>query len=406
VSFFRRSAPPEERTGFWPGYPFPPSQFAGRTTAGVNVTLETYTRSAASWACVRVLVSTVKKLPVDVVRYQGDLRKPMSPPQIVARPSALVSQRAWIAQVMRSFCSSGNVYCDITSTDYAGRPTTMETIDPGRVTWSVVGGVWTVRVDGKHRDLWPNGDLWHKPATDFLPPGRPHGLSPIEQAATSIGSAIAAENFGANFFGDGAHPTSILSSTNPNLTADQAQAAKDKLQDVARGNREPIVMGSGWDLKQYQVSPTDSQFLELLRFECEQACRWWGVPPSMVYLAVSGQNITYANATQNDLAFLKHSVDNWLVDIEDAWSELLPAPQMVKFNSSALLRMDEEARWKVHNTRLLNKTTSVNAVKALEDELPFPDPEFDKPGIPGGIDKIGKPAPIAPPTEDPTGTAT
>ena len=125
----------------------------------------------------------------------------------------------------------------------------------------------------------------------------------------------------------------------------------------------------------------------------------------MVYAAISGQNITYANATQSDLAFLKYSVDNWIVDIEDALSSMIPAPQMVKFNTSGLLRMDDVARWTLHDLRLKNKTTSVNAVKKLEDELPFPDPEFDKPGIPGGEEKIAKPVAVAPPPEDPTGTA-
>lgn len=405
--FARRRGKDEERASVWPGYPFPPSQFAGRTTAGVNVTLESYTRSAAASACVRVLVSTVKKLPVDVVRYDGDIRRPMATqPQIVASPSAMVSRRGWVAQVMRSACTAGNAYGDITEFQGATiRPATIETIKPGRVTWDVSSGEWVCKVDGKRRDVWPHGDLWHMPASDFLPPGQPFALSPVELAATSIGTSIAAEDFGAQFFGDGAHPSSLIYSDSP-LTAPQAQDIKDAFMSAISGTRAPAVFGSGLKYQTVQVSPSDTQFIDLLRFEVEQACRFWGVPPSMVYAAISGQNVTYTNATQADLAFLKHSVDNWIVDIEDTWSSMIPAPQQVKFNTSALLRMDDEARWKIHDLRLKNKTTSVNKVLKLEDELPFPDPEFDKPGIPGGEEKIAKPTPVAPPPADPTGTAT
>lgn len=393
MSLFRRREPDEARSADpYAGIPAP-RPYAIQSASGVPVNLDTYTRSAASWACVRVLVSTVKKLPVDVVRYQNGTRNPVEPlPQIVARPSELVARRGWVAQLMRSMCSSGNVYGQITAfTTNTHRPLTIEIIDPSRVTWVTSGGKYVCQVDGKPRDVWPEGDLWHKPMTDFLPPGRPYALSPVEQAATSIGTSIAAERFGAEFFRDGAHPTHLLTTDNAALTKEQAQAAKQALMNTTRGNREPTVLGSGWELQNLSVDPKDSQFIDLLRFEVEQACRWWGVPPSMVYAAVSGQNVTYSNVTQADLAYLKHSVDNYLVDIEDAWTELLPAPQVVKFNTSALLRMDDVARWRVHDLRLKNKTTTVNAIKKLEDELPFPDAEYDSPGIPGGIPPGGNP---------------
>jgi HK97 family phage portal protein len=259
-------------------------------------------------------------------------------------------------------------------------------------------------VDAKPRDIWPLGDLWHLPFTDFMLPGQPYAMSPVEQASTSIGTGLAAEQFGAQFFGDGAHPTAAVYSEDI-LNADQAQAIKDRFRAMTQGNREPIVLGAGYKIDKLSVDPKDSQFIDLLRFEVEQACRWWGVPPSMVYAAISGQNVTYANATQSDLAYLKHSVDNYIVDFEDALTSMLPAPQVVKFNTSALLRMDESGRWLIHDLRLKNKTTSVNRVLTLEDELPFADPEFDKPGIPGGVEKIARPVPVAPAPMDSGGTA-
>ena len=123
------------------------------------------------------------------------------------------------------------------------------------------------------------------------------------------------------------------------------------------------------------------QFIELQRFAIEEACRFWRVPPSMVYAATSGQNVTYANVSQADLAYLKHSLEGHLVRVEQALSALLPAPQQVRFNRNAFLRSDPVTRSEVVDRRLANRTLTVNEARALEDEQPFGS-EFDEPGIP------------------------
>lgn len=131
------------------------------------------------------------------------------------------------------------------------------------------------------------------------------------------------------------------------------------------------------------VDPNDSQFLELMRFALEESCRFWRVPPTMVYGAVSGSAVTYSNVTQADLAYLKHSLEGHLVRIEKGLTRLLPRPQFVRFNRNAFLRSDPITRSEVMDRRLRNKSASVNEYRALEDERPFTDPEYDEPGIPG-----------------------
>jgi len=104
----------------------------------------------------------------------------------------------------------------------------------------------------------------------------------------------------------------------------------------------------------------------------------------MVYAAVSGQAVSYANVTQSDLAYLIHSLEGHFVRLERALSALLPAPMQVRFNRNAFLRSDPAARSEVVDRRLANQSMTVNEARALEDERPFSDPSFDQPGIPGG----------------------
>jgi HK97 family phage portal protein len=370
------------------------------TAAGTTVTPETAVRNAAAFACIRVLTSTVASLPVDVVRELANRRQQVRPlPKIVRRPSSSVRRRGFMAQTMRALTTRGNAYWLIADNDAAalGRPDVMESLASRSVTWAKDPNTGTLvpSINGEVEKLWPVGHLVHIPASLFLADGSPVADSPVELAAQSIGTGIAAEEFGARYFGDGGHPQ-VVARIKQDLSEEQAQTIKARIKASWVG-REPAVVGSGIELD-WPKADHDSQFLDLLRFEVEQACRFWGVPPIMAYAAVSGSSVTYANATDADLAYLKHSVGIWIADVEDAWSELLPAPQVVKVNTNAILRLSPKDRHALYGERLNAKTMTINEVRALEDEDPFDGDEFDEPGIPGGS---SGPPPAAPPTDPP-----
>jgi HK97 family phage portal protein len=401
LGLFRRKrteddAPAEKRSTFrLPPGPSVPWTYG--TTAGVVVTHENALQSAAVAACVRVLKTTIANLPVDEVIVQRNVRTPVEASPVVRRPSGKVSQRQFVAQFAHSLITAGNMYAKAGAFDAAGRPLQVDTIDPADVKWWHVGDELTPHVKGQPQAVWPRGDFIHVPATAFLRPGCPVADSPVDLANEAIGTALAAEKFGAGFFGDGAHPSSLIYS-DQELTAEDARHIKAQFLAAING-REPGVFGSGLKYEQVQVDPKDSQFIDLLRFEVEQACRFFGVPPSMVYAAISGQNITYANVSESDLTFLKYSVTSWLLDIEDAWSSWLTQPRVVKFNTSALLRMDASKRHEIYERRLNSHTITINEVRALEDEKPFDGDEYDEPGIPGGEAPTPEPPDEEPPSE-------
>lgn len=373
-------------------------------TAGVPVTIETAMRQAAAWACVRVLTATVSNLPIHQHRGVGPARELMADEaQIVARPSGRVRRRAWVAQLIRSGTTAGNAYGKVVAADAAGRPRQIETLSPAQVSWRDVGNEQIPHLNGVPQTLWPIGDFWHIPASQFLAPGAVVAMSPVEAASMSVGTALAAERYSARFFGDGAHPTAIAKAKTK-ISPAEATNMKDALYRIFYGgSREVLVMGADWDLTPFAIDPDKTMFLDLLRFEVEQAARVWGVPPQMIFAAVSGQSVTYANATASDLSYLKYGVDSWVGDLEEAWSECLPRPQYVKANTDAILRVDVPTREKLFDMQLKNKTRTVNEVRALRDEPPFPvdgELDYDKPGIPGGAD--GQTAPDPTPADQAT----
>lgn len=396
MAFFRRTpkesaAPVEERT-LLPGGLFAPSSLdwmVGASQAGVSVTTSSALENVAVWACQRVLVATISMLPVDVFRENSAHVKVTPQPQVVRSPSGRVSRRGWVAQNVRALVGSGNMYGRVVDTDALGRVRQLETILPDTVNWTTIDNEEVPMINQKRQTLWPLGDFWHIPASQFLMPGSRVAMNPTDFAKTSIGTGLAAERFGANFFRDGVSPNAVAKVNHP-IVPEQAQIIKQGILAATRNNREPLVVGSDIDITPWGAKLTDSQFIELLQFEVLQACRVYGVPPSMVYAAISGQNVTYANIGQADMQYLKYSVAGWLIDLEDAWSDLIAVPHSVRFDVDALLRMDAMERATLNDIRLKSRTRTINEVRVDEGEDPFADPIYDEPGIPGGQETVGQ----------------
>jgi HK97 family phage portal protein len=406
VLFKRAKTEAREAAGWWnlAGIPGLISSAAYMGATSVDQAL----RNGASWACIDVLMDAIGRTPFDCIRVSGrppvQIKTEVASP-LLSNPSAVVLSDVWYGQLGWSLLTDGNGFGQITEFSPAGYPLSIELMNPyGLTDRRVVDGVPTVKVNMKDRQLYPHGDIWHVPGR-MVPAGDVFGLSPISYAAKSIGTSLDAEQYAGSFFEGGGHPTALLTA-NAALTDTQVKELSDTVDRWARSkSRKTAVMGADLTWTKVQDSYGDTGVIEMMRFQVEQACRFWRVPPSMVYAAISGQNVTYANVTQADLAFLKHSLDGYFVRIESALSACHPRPQIVKANRNAILRADVGARMAVYNDRLTHKTMSVNEVRLLEDEAPFDDPEFDKPGIPGGLEKPAKPIAVTPPPEDPQGTA-
>ena len=394
--FLRREGTAVEERGTFPTITFDQLVAASIDSGGTlpAPTVERILRHAAAWACIDVLSSTVRALPIDTVTRDGEARRPVDPPQLVRKPSPIVSRRVWLGQGVFSLATDGNAFgwADMNRLDAFGNPTSIEWLDPCRLPRGqrvVVDGIPQVTLNdpGPHggvQKLWPFGPIFHVPGK-MVPPGTPFALSPLDYAGSSLLGGIEAEEFSARYFHEGGHPSAILSSDNPDLDEDMAKRIKAAFVAATRpGRSEPAVLGAGLQYSSVQTDPKDTQFVDLIRWTVEQACRVWHVPPSMVYAAVSGQAVTYTNATVADLHYLKHSVEDYLTNFEDAFEQVTPARIQTRFNRDAFLRADPLARAQLHKLRLETKTRAINEVRDIEDEPRFDDPAFDLPGIPGG----------------------
>jgi HK97 family phage portal protein len=187
---------------------------AAVTTSGIPVTESTAMSLLSVHACVRIISNTVANLPFNAVRADSNgISTPVSnQPMIISDPfggaatPGLVKRREGMKQLLVSLLLRGNAYCLVTSRGADGRPNRLRVIHPDRVACAWVSdGMRGYEID---RKPVRTEDIIHIVGISY--PESPTGISVIQAARNAIGLGLAAEMFGATFFGRGAHMSGII----------------------------------------------------------------------------------------------------------------------------------------------------------------------------------------------------
>lgn len=361
-----------------------------RTSSGVPVTDETAERHTAVWACRAAIAEALQQLPVEEVRSKAGQTIHGTPPPVFYDPAPGWTWEQWIWAQAWAMSGQGKCYAYIATVSASGWPTSLVPVDPCDVDWRWIRTEkrWKITVCGQEEKRWPAGRLWHCPL--YVTTDCPEGMSPIRHHAESIGVGLAAQKFGAQFFGDGGHPTMVVTSEkDPGATA--AKDLKEKVMGALRGNREPIVVPSYVKLQQWQVAPNESQFLETQRYSGEDVARVFGVPPSKIGLSVSGSDITYQNVSDANAAWRVAGLSRYVLPFESALSRLVPAAaaRTIRFNFNGFLRSDLSARATWYKTAAeigeISGTPVLTTNEMRNEEGLAP--------LPGGDDFVRKQAP-------------
>jgi HK97 family phage portal protein len=333
------------------------------TYAAVPVTPSSAMQHSAVWASVNLIAGNISTLPL--AAYRRGERDPLPDlPPVLRTPAAGWSLPDFLYATLQSLLIRGNAYGLIVDRAGAGLlPSQVELLAPERVGVQVDNRViW--RIDGQEVDP---ASIWHVKA--FTAPGQVLGLTPIGHARQAIGLGIAAERYGARFFGDGGLPAGVIS-TDQGLSEERAAQVKAQWRDRYRdGNREIAVLGNGARFQAVSIAPEEAQFLETTRANVATIARYFGVQPELIG-GESGGSLTYANVEQRALDFLTFGLRPWLVRLEVALSALLSSTTTVKFNAAALVRTDLLTRYQAHESAIRAGWKLRSEVRELEDLAP------------------------------------
>jgi HK97 family phage portal protein len=340
--------------------------FVPPTAAGEPVSADRALRLSVVFGCVRLLADSVSTLPI--ATYRIGERDPIPTPPLLQRPSADFPEFSdWCWAVMASLLLRGNAWGLIT--DRAGPgllPAQVDLLDPDSVSVSNESGRWVVRVAGEEVD---RSDLWHVRAFPWA--GKLEGLSPVAYARESIGLGIAAEKYGARFFGDSAIPSGYLYS-DQRIGDDRIRQIGAEWQAAKQGRRGTAVL-SQVKYHNLSIAPEEAQFLGTIKANVATICRIYGVPPGMMAGSELGGHEDYSSPEQRATDYLTFCLRPWLHRLERAISTLLPRTQQAKFNAGAMVRADLKTRYEAHAIALASGFLTVNEVRELEDRGPLPE---------------------------------
>lgn len=347
----------------------PSNAEAGSVDAGVPVNERTSLQLIAFFACVRLLADTVASLPWDSYRRREGQRVEVDPqPSLLADPFSELTDFEWKHMLMVSLAMRGNFYGAVIERDRLEYPTQIMPLHPDSVRRDRDPRTGRRRawVEG---DAFPVEDLFH--VRGFTLPGAEEGLSTINAARQSIGLGIAAQRFGARWFGDGAAPSSVLESDQA-VDDDTALLTQKRWISSHGGRRYPAVLSGGFKWKPITITPEESQFLETRKLSWTEMAMLVGVPPYMI--GHTEKSTSWGTGIeQQSIGFVTYNLRSWLTRVEAAVTQILPRGQFVKFNVDALLRGDIKTRFEAYRIAIEGGFRNPDEVRALEDLPPIPD---------------------------------
>jgi HK97 family phage portal protein len=362
----------------WSGVapPIPPNSQNGRIAGAVHVSNATALRASAVWACLRTRADLVSTMPLDTFRNVNGVSVEVPKPPVLVHPDGDrmdMGEFLWATQF--DLDRAGNAFGVITEVNALGLPARIELVDLEQVGVVSRDGKITVRVGG---DTYDYAQIWHE--KQFAPAGCVLGLSPVAQAAFSIGSYLSAQAFALDWFGNSAMPAISLQNTKETVSQPVAEQVRTRYQASAQPGGV-FVHGNDWDLKPITGIQSQNSFVELMQLGVPDIARFFGVPADLIDGAVSGSGVTYANITQRNLQFLIMQLGPAITRRERALSTLLPGPRFVKLNRSALLAMDPQTRATTLKVQLDSRQITPSEARAFEDRPPLTDAdiaEFDR----------------------------
>jgi phage portal protein BeeE len=174
-------------------------------------------------------------------------------------------------------------------------------------------------------------------------------LSPLQHSLrASAGIAIAADQYSASFFKNGARPDFAIKTlpgvkmTQPQI--DQFRAMWEERYGGASNSHKPAVM-QNMEVQQLTMTAEDSQLIATRQFQVEDIARIFRVPPHMI--GHTDKTTSWGTGIeQMSIAFVVYTLQPHLTAIEQEINRklFLRAGKFVEFSVEGLLRGDSKTR--------------------------------------------------------------
>lgn len=354
---------------------------AADSFTGRAVTPDTALQLVTVYACVRVISETIASLPLITYRRLpggGKERAVDHPlwPLLHHSPNPEMTRVEFWEALIAHLCLWGNAYASI-ERDSVMRVKALWPLAPDRIApMRGPGGElgYRYRLASGEERLLLGSDIMHLRG---LSRDGVRGLSPIALAREAVGLGLAAEEFGARFFGNGAQAGGVLQ--HPGSLSDDAERhIRDSWESLHKGldNAHRVaILEEGMTYQRVGIPPNEAQFLETRKYQTTEIARLYRVPPHMVQ---DLERATFTNIEHQSIDFVVHTLRPWTVRIElGIERDLLPPSErrtiFVEWLVDGLLRGDMETRYRAYNTARMGGWMNADDILELENRNPLPD---------------------------------
>lgn len=321
--------------------------------------------------CISVLETAIAQIPVEVYRGIDKIDQPawLELPDVTNN----VSQSEFIGQTVVSMALYGNAFWYLTRG--ARGINNLELIPAGNVNIEkqddgsykyYVNGIKTPGDRIKHLRLWQI-------------PGEILGYGPLQRHKSIIQASLDLQNYADNWFRTSAVPTGTLTTTEF-LSPEVALANKQAFVE-SQVNRSVAVLSSGLSYQSIALNPEEAQFLENQKFVTRQIATMFGVPSMYLSLSVEGSGLTYTNGNEDRKKLYEDGLQQYIIRIQEAISDLLPRGQKATFNMTEFLKPNQQMRFAAYQVALQSGFMTVDEVRELEGlpQIELPEPIQEEP---------------------------
>jgi HK97 family phage portal protein len=328
------------------------------TREAVAVTPITALSLVAVSRATSVLETAIMQIPVSVYRGTTPLPSPLwlETPDIENQ----ISQAEWLGTTLMHMAVYGNAFWHIQRGQRG--IVNITNLHPTDVTVAVDGDnkiYYTYKSKYYSAKDIKHIKLWHNPSPSIL-----LGEGPLQRHKSVLRSALDLHNYADNWFKTAAVPTGTLTTTEF-LSEDVAKSNKEAFVK-SQQERSVAVLSSGLKYDSIALNPEEAQFLENQKYITRQIAMMFGVPTMYLGMGIEGQGMTYVNGNEDRTKLFEDGLQQYIVRIQQAITDLLPRGQYAEFNLTEFLRPNVKTRYESYAIGLNNGFLTVPEVREIE----------------------------------------
>lgn len=348
-----------------------PSQFSLGTGSGIPVTKDTAFNNTAVWAAVRILSESVAQLPIHLCEKTSDGDKIIRDNHplyylLHNKPNAYMTSFAFISKIMVDVTTWGNSYVKIIR-NKQGRPTHLEPYDVKNIEIKIYND------DYYYYNILTNEALDVDDMLHFkgLSQDGQLGLSPIDVCANSISWGMGLEQYGNDYFRNGAKVSGVLQ-TDRALSTEAVDRLRNSFnQNYSQiGNaQKTLILEEGLKFNTISLSNEASQFLASREFSITEIARIFNLPPHLLRDLTKS---SFSNIQEQSREFVQYSLMPYLISFEQEINAKLFTKNEIgklyfEFNTNAFLRGNPTERSEYYKTMLNIGAMSINEIRKKEN---------------------------------------